>query len=194
MNNRFYENGVTLEEAFFRKRDAELIAQRGKLEKMKRTRAALEEVSGISNAAVLDKLIEMDISPEIFSSIAVVPLVEVAWADGMVDEKEHAAVLAAVDGIGIHKGSIDYDLLEAWLKHRPPAKLLEAWVHYISGICETLTKTECESLKTDLLGRARKVAEVVGGILGLAMRTSPEERAVLKIMEKAFSTHLSSKA
>lgn len=191
--NSLYECGLSLEDAFFRKRDAELIEQHRKIERMKRTREALSELSGIHNPKVLDRLIELEISPEVAASIAVVPLVEIAWADGHVDEREHKAVLEATVGIGIKKGSVDYALLDAWLKHRPPAKLLDAWVHYIDGLCETMSLQERDALRSELIGRARKVAEAAGGILGLALKISLEEHAVLKKMEDAFSKHTSSR-
>ncbi len=186
MDSRVYKAGLSLEEAFFRKRDAELIEQHRRLEKIKRTREALGEISGIKNPAVLDKLIALEVSPPILSSIAMVPLVEVAWADGKIDEEERAAVLAGAVGSGIKPGSADYVLLENWLQHRPAVKLLDAWMLYISGLCEIMSKGEREALKKDLLGRARRVAEASGGLCGL-VRISSEEKAVLKKMEGAFS-------
>jgi hypothetical protein len=193
MDSTLYQSGLSLEEAFFRKRDAELIEQHRKIERIKRTREALSEISGIHNPKVLDRLIELEISFEVLASIAVVPLVEIAWADGHVDEREHKAVLEAAAGTGIRKGSVDYNLLDVWLKHRPPAKLLDAWVHYIEGLCETMSPQERNALRLELIGRARKVAEAAGGILGLAFNISLEEHAVLKKMESAFSKHISSR-
>lgn len=183
--DNIFDSGYSLEEAFFKKKDAELIAQHRKLEQMKRTREAIREVSGITNEKVLDRLIALNISTALLSSIAVIPLVEVAWADGKIDESERKAVLAGADHNGVKAGSVDYQLLEHWLRERPEPKLLDAWTHYIEGLCENLSETERESLKNDLIGRARKVAEATGGIMGL-MTVSPEESKVLKTMEKAF--------
>jgi hypothetical protein len=193
MDNSLYECGLSLEEAFFRKRDAELIEQHRKIEKMERTRAAMAEISGIHDPKVLDKLIALQISPEVLASMAIVPLVEVAWADGHVDERERQAVLEAAVENGIGKGSIEYDLFENWLKHRPSAELMDAWVHYIEGLCATMSKQECQALKAELIGRARKVSEAAGSIFGFVFNVSSEERAVLKKMEEAFSRHISSK-
>jgi hypothetical protein len=193
MNNSLYECGLSLEEAFFRKRDAELIEQHRKIDKMERTRAALAEISGIHDPKVLDKLIALDISPEVLASIAVVPLVEIAWADGHVDEGEHKTVLAAAAENGMGKGSVDYDLFDNWLKHRPPAGLMDAWVHYIEGLCATMNAQECHALKAELIGRARKVSEASGSIFGFVFNVSSQERAVLKKMEAAFSKHAPAK-
>lgn len=190
MDNYLYEKGNTLEEAFFRKRDAELIEQHKKIERMKRNRETLAEVSGIHNAKVLDRLIELEVSPEVLACMAVVPLIEIAWADGQVDDVERKAVLKAASESGMKKGSVDYALLDAWLKHRPPEKLLMAWAHYIEGLCSTLSAKEIESLKSELMGKAEKIASATGGILGLAFNVSPEEKAVLQKMEHAFNRHV----
>ncbi len=49
------------------------------------TREALAKASGISNQVILDKLLDLDIRPEIVGALAIIPLVEVAWADGSID-------------------------------------------------------------------------------------------------------------
>lgn len=187
MDSRLNEYGHSLEEAFFRKRDAELIEQHRKIEKMKRTREVLSEISGIQSPKVLNRLVELEISPEVMASMALVPLVEVAWADGHVDEREHKTVLQAAEAGGFHKGSVDYALLDAWLKHRPPVTLLDAWVHYVQGLCDSMSAEEIKAMKTELMGRATKVAEAAGGIVGGVFSVSAAERKVLQKMEAAFS-------
>ncbi len=152
---------------------------------MKRTLEDLQEVSGIRNPDVLNKLIALNVSTALLSSIAVVPLVEVAWADGKIDQDERKAVLIGADKNGVKEGSVDYELLDNWLKHRPPESLLEAWTHYITGLCENMTGLERQTFKKEVLDRARNVARATGGIGGF-LKISPEERTVLRKIEKAF--------
>ncbi len=185
MDDSLAKRGHSLEELFFRERSAQLIAQRQKLEQMQKTKEDLAKVSRIQNPKVLDKLVELEISPSVLASLAILPLVEVAWADGHLDQKEKDAVLAGAAKGGITEGSVDYDLLNTWLKERPSPKFLEAWLHFIAGLREVLSQSELDALKSELLARARKVAEAQGGILG-ALKISKEEQAVLKKMEDAF--------
>ena len=112
----------TLEDAFFRKRDAILAEQFHKLEKMKETKQALQKVSGITDEKVLDKLVALNVRPETLASLAMVPLVEIAWADGSIADEEREAILKAAAQNGFAKGSIDYALIEGWLARRPPAR------------------------------------------------------------------------
>jgi hypothetical protein len=138
----------TLEDAFFRKRDAILAEQFHKLEKMKETKQALQKVSGITDEKVLDKLVSLNVRPETLASLAMVPLVEIAWADGSIQAEERDAILKATVKNGFAKGSTGYALTESWLSRRPPDSLLEAWTHYIEGLCANLNKTQIAHLRT----------------------------------------------
>ena len=184
MDDALAKRGQSLEEVFFKQRDAELIAQRKKIEQMEKNKSVLAEVSGIRNPQVLSKLAELEISAGTLASLAVLPLVEVAWADGHLDEKEKAAVLAEAAKGGIARGSIDYSILGTWLKEKPSPKLLEAWIHYIAGLREVMSPAELNGLKSELLDRDKKVAEAAGGFLS---KVSAAEKAVLKKMEDAFT-------
>lgn len=176
----------TLEDQFFYKQDQILMEEFHRMQEMKETKETLAKVSGITNDEILRKFVKLDIRPEIVASLAVVPLIEVAWADGKVDEKEKAAVLEAAAASLFAKNSIDFKLLAQWLEHRPPKSLLDAWTHYIEGLCKELTATEKAELKKELIGHARQVAEAAGGFMGLGSKISEAERRMLGYLESVF--------
>jgi hypothetical protein len=178
----------TLEDLFFLERDKKLIADLHRIEKMKETKKILAKVSGITNEDVLQKLVDLNVRPEILASLALVPLIEVAWADGKVDDEEKAAVLEAAAESFISKDSPDFDLLRQWMEHKPGPKLLEAWKHYVKGLCGELTQHQKNALKKDLIGHARQVAEATGGILGLGNKISKPEQKMLDKLESAFDS------
>jgi hypothetical protein len=175
-----------LEDRFFLEQDRVLIEKHRELKKMEETRQALAAVSGITNQQVLQRLVDLNVQADTVASLAVVPLVEVAWADGRIDDQERAAIMRATAEAGFAKGSPDYELLDRWLAHRPGPELLEAWQHYIEGLCELLAPEEREALRADLIGRARRVAEAAGGFLGLTSKVSEVERRILQTLEHAF--------
>ena len=180
-------NGRMLEDRFFLEQDRILVEKLRELRKVEETRQALSAVSGITNEAVLQKLIDLKVHAETVASLAVVPLVEIAWADGKIDEKERAAIMEASAQGGLAKGSPDSQILERWLSHRPGPELLEAWTHYVKGLCEALGPEEQEALRRGLLDRARRVAEAAGGFLGLTSGISKAEQRVLDQLEQAFN-------
>lgn len=175
-----------LENAFFFKQDRELLDAREELLNMEANRKAMREVSGIKSAAVLDKLVELGVTPEVLAMLALVPLIEVAWADGHVHKDEKEAILKAMAEIGFAKCTLDHVLLERWLSHKPSPKLLEAWKHYVQGLCEEFTPAECARLKERMMANAREVAEAAGGFMGLVSPITPGEKKVLDRLEKAF--------
>jgi hypothetical protein len=188
------QRGRALEAIFFRAQSASLQASQKELEAMEQTEKKIGEISRIKNPEVLRKLVELKIAPDLLATLALVPLVEVAWADFEVQEKEREAILAAAGKSGFAKGSCDYTLLEQWLQKRPPAKLLDAWIQYVRGLCEVLSDPEREAMKVTLLGHAREVAEAAGGFLGLGNKVSDGEQAILDKMEKAFAARGAKKA
>lgn len=177
---------ANLEEAFYLEEDRKLIEKYRELQKMEDNKKNLAHVSGIKNEAVLKKLVELNVHAETLASLAIVPLIEVAWADGDVDKSEKEAVLKAAGKIGFKKGEVDYSLLEQWLTHKPKADLLIAWENFVKGLCEALPKVERDALRDELLAHSREVAKSSGGFLGLTSKISDEEEKVLKRLSAAF--------
>ncbi len=165
-----------LEESFFLEQDKVLVEKLRALKRMTESKEALAQVSGIKNDAILAKLVQLDVKPEIVAALAAVPLVEVAWADGKIDPEERTAVLEHADGQGIKPGTIERELLERWLDHRPEPQLLEAWQTYVEGLCEGLTAEERKQLQDQLLHATRATAEASGGFLGMGKVSAAEQR------------------
>ena len=76
------ERGKALEDEFFRKENERLIAKLRELKAKEATREELSRISGITNTAILDRLIQPGIHAETLVALSIVPLAEVAWADG----------------------------------------------------------------------------------------------------------------
>ena len=175
----------SLEHEFFLKEDKLLIENLKTMKKLKETKENLSAVSGIKDDNLLQKLVDLKIHPETVATLALVPLVEIAWADGEINAKEREAILKAASQSGFAPSSVDYSIVDRWLTHKPDAKLLEAWSKYIAALCSKLTIEERASLKLETIGQARAVAEASGGILGLGT-ISTDEQKMLQKLESAF--------
>jgi len=181
------DRGRDLEDEFFRREDQRLIERLNELKAVETTREALAKATGITKPAVLDRLMALGIRAETVTALLMVPLVEVAWADGTLDAKERRAILDRAGDSGVARGSAEYALLEAWLDRRPDPKLLTAWTHLVQGMCEQLGPDEAARLKAGLLERARAVAGASGGVFGIGSKVSNIEAAVLAQLEAAFA-------
>jgi hypothetical protein len=181
------KQGKNLEDEFFRKEDERLIAKLRELKAKEATREELSRISGIKNTAILDRLIQLNIHAETLVALSIVPLAEVAWADGAIDAKEKQAILDRAAEAGVTPGSSSYDLLNSWLERRPEPRLLTAWIHMIQGISENLTSDQVEALRAGLVERVRAVAGASGGVLGMG-KISSAEAEMIRQLESAFRT------
>ena len=175
-----------LEEQFFRKQEEAAIAKLRAQREATEAKQALAAVSGISDDALLDRLLQLGIGPRAMAAVSLVPLVEVAWADGTLDPAERDAVLAAAKSAGLETGSTGYELLESWLTHRPGDELKHVWVQFTKWVAASMDAADRNRLKSELLGRARRVAEAAGGFLGLGSKVSRAEEAILTQLAAAF--------
>ena len=180
------ERGRSLEEEFFRREDARLRENLRQAAQRENAREALVRASGINDPQVIDRLIDLDVHPETVTALSLVPLVEVAWADGTLDANEHAAILERVDDEQFPPDSPARALFEGWLTRKPDPKLLDAWAQLVAGLGEQMSREDVAALKTALLDGARAVAGASGGFLGLGSKISSAEADVISRLERAF--------
>ena len=190
---RLEDRGKALEDQFFQKQEAaKLEALKDKKEREER-KQALRSASGMDNDEVLERLVEIGISAGTMAAVSLVPLVEVAWADGTMDDRERDAIVQGAQGKGIEETSPAYEVLLGWLSKRPGPELFEAWSAYIDALDQELTAEQVKILKRQVIDRARGVAEAAGGFLfGTFGRISGEEKAVLEKLEAVFDKRAAS--
>jgi hypothetical protein len=176
-----------LEEEFFRRREAAL-RERDRAEAARKgVKAAMSAASGVSDDATLQRFLDLKMQPDTVMALRLVPVVEVAWADGSVDDRERQAVLEGVASIGITPDSVAYALVEGWLAEPPAPSLHDAWASYARALAAQLSPTDRADLRRGLVKQARAVAEAAGGFLGLGSKVSKAEEEVLRRLEAAFA-------
>ena len=180
------QRSEALENEFFRRHDAALVWRMRDETRVTEERRALADASGITDARVLDELLRLGIRARAVAPLALVPLVEVAWADGKIDPREMEAVLEAAASGGLQPASPGYELLESWLAERPAPALRRFWADYIHSLCRAMSPEARRELRDDVLSRARRVAEAAGGVLGFGSPVSSAEAAVLADLAAAF--------
>jgi tellurite resistance protein len=175
-----------LEDLFFLKKESELLAKYQEMQKMKETMENLRDVSGIHDEQVLKKFIDLNIRPETLASLALVPCVLVAWADGQVDYKETTSIMKTAAKIGWGKTSIDYILLNHWLKNKPSPLLQDAWLHFVENLCKKMTSEEILRFKEEIIAHAKVIAQSSGGFWSFG-KISKAEKEVLNNLAHAFT-------
>lgn len=177
----------SIEEAYFRKRDAQLVDKLKGVFQQKIEKESLRQKTGITDERVLDNLVALDLSGELMGAFTMLPLLEIAWADGQVDEREVRAVLAAAEQRGVAPGSPAHGMLEEALKNRVRSDARKAWYMYAAELCKVLSPEDLAAFRKDLLDSAMQVAQASGGLLNVAFTVSPNEKKVLEAIERALT-------
>lgn len=180
------ERGKALETAFFAKQDARLV-ERLRLERERSLAiAGLRSASSIEDPDLLGRLVDLGIDARSWTALALVPLVEVAWADATMEPKERDALLAMAREHGVMPGSPGEALLENMLTKRPEPAVFAAWGEYVTELVSHLSAGERAAMRVRLVERAHKVAKAAGGLLGIAS-ISDQEKRVIAALEKPFA-------
>ena len=147
---------------------------------------ALGRATGIDDPDLLARLAELGIRPETLAALTLIPLIETAWADGVMHAKEREAVLRGAATSGIAPASASYRLLELWTIERPAPEISAIWREFIAAIVSALNERERAALRSKVIGRAWTVANAAGGFLYAKPGVSAEEHAALDALDAAF--------
>lgn len=179
------ERGRALEDQFYEKENqAKLAAMKEKLD-TQGSKDELRKASGMSDDTVLDKLVHLGLRANTIAALSLVPLIQVAWADGKIQDNERTAILQGAHGKGLEQGTAGYELLQTWLQKPPSEDLMTAWEAYIKALTGQLNDEQNRLLKNQIVGFAKMVAAAAGGILGFG-KISAEEEKILQRIEQTF--------
>ena len=107
------------EEEYFRRKDRELVERLRRTAEADEARRALEATSGIHDPAALQELAALGFTPDTVSLLPMVPIIQMAWAEGGVSDEERALILQFARERGIRAGSVADQQLSLWLRERP---------------------------------------------------------------------------
>jgi hypothetical protein len=121
--NPLSQRGRALEETYFRRLEEENLRRRRTAYRRQLLSSQLE----IDDAELLDSLIELGVTAENAAAFDFVPLLELVWADGKVDNDQRGLILDFAHSFGMEPGGPAYERLDLWLTERPSGRLFEAW-------------------------------------------------------------------
>jgi hypothetical protein len=164
------------EEDYFQKKDRELIEKARERAKIQQQLRELGEQVGITDPEVSRELAELGFTPDTVRLLPLMPVLEVAWAEGGVTDAERKMVVEVARTRGIEAGSAADSQLAEWLDQRPVASVFRRANRLISALFGT--ETRFELTPDDILKSSEAIAEASGGLFGIR-RVSSEERATL---------------
>src|SRR5688500_8036273 len=132
----FQERGRALEEEYFRKKDRALIEKMQHAAREDQTRRELSAKTGLQDPELLKELEALGFTPDTVSLLPLVPVIQVAWAEGGVTDAERAAVVKLARARGIAQGSAADHQLSAWLSNRPAPAVFSSAMRLIRAMLE----------------------------------------------------------
>lgn len=186
-SDAFDDRRKALEDQFFKQQNEAALQKLKDQQARAATKDEITRLTGITNPEILDALANLKLGGAAVMVMSMFPLVEVAWADNKVDDRERLMVLQQAENVGITKDSEASLLLGNWLDERPDLSWHQLWADYVGELVKRLTPEDRELLKSEVLGRARIVAEASGGLLFAGFAVSAAEKRVLEKLEKAFA-------
>ncbi len=120
---------------------------------------------------------------EKLAALALAPLVEVAWADGVVTPAERDGVLKATKALGLgQRAEFCRSTLLRWLHEPPPTEALERWRRLLGPMLSESGSRPALKARKRLLHEATKIAKSEG--LNFEEGAAADERAGITVEEK----------
>jgi hypothetical protein len=175
----FAERERLLEEDYFRRKEKELIEKMRSHARADAERRRLGDQAGVADEEVLRDLQDLGYTPETVSLLHLVPLIQMAWAEGNVSMRERDLIVRAARARGIEVDSAADQQLHRWLANRPSQELFERTLRAIRAILAARSPQERAESERDLLSLCTAIASASGGIVGFGA-VSNDERQILK--------------
>jgi hypothetical protein len=164
------------EEEYFQKKDRELIEKMRQRAKVEQELRELGEKVGVTDPELIQELADLGFTPETAALLPLVPVLEIAWAEGGVTAPERQMVVDVARARGIEAGSAADRQLADWLDQRPDESVFRRAGRLINALFSSGGRFNLTP--DDLLKYCEAIAEASGGLFGIR-RVSSDERATL---------------
>lgn len=173
----FAERGRSLEDDYFRKKDRELIERMKQASQADQSRRELGQRTGLTDPGLLKDLEDLGFTPDTIALLPMVPVIQMAWAEGGITPAERTLIVNLARQRGIAQGSAADRQLHEWMDTRPDASVFSRATRLIRAMLDSGQDPGMMSAD-EVVKQAENIAYASGGILGLA-RVSSEEKAIL---------------
>jgi hypothetical protein len=175
------------EDEYFRRRDRELIEKMRAAAAADEAREALGARSGLQDPALLQEFEALGFTPDTVSLLPLVPIVQVAWAEGHVTDAERELIVQLARQRGIDPGSPADTQLSAWLATQPSEDVFARATRLIRAVLDSPASGGAAFTADDLLRQCEEIAAASGGVMGFR-KISAQERTLLQQIEKQLKS------
>ncbi|MGH8187173.1 MAG: hypothetical protein ACREUC_11465, partial [Steroidobacteraceae bacterium] len=181
------ERGRSLEEDYFRKKDKELIERMRHAAAAEQSRGEMGRKTGLDDPELLKELEELGFTPDTVGLLPLVPVLQMAWAEGGITSAERDLLVKVARSRGVDAGSAADRQLSAWLDRRPDPVVFASAGRLIRAMLDAGSPESGSLSAEELVRYCEKIAAASGGILGIG-RISAEEKALLSTIAADLKT------
>ena len=174
------------EEEFFKREDAE---KKAKIRRERQLSALRQqERSDIADTLntsedIADEAMELGFDAETARVLPLVPLIQVAWADGKVTRAQAEKVTAKARKFGIDADSPADEFLNLLLDQQPSSTFFDR----VNQVIRSIVDGDVEGdIRSNVLNWSKAVAQASGGFFGLTDPISKNEQKVLREFGELF--------
>ena len=177
--DKFAQREHWLEEEYFGRKNQELIEKLRERREREADRQKMAEMMGVNDQDVLEALQDLGYTSETIPLLPIVPLVEVAWAEGGVADREREMIFKIAEARGVPPDGVAHEMLSHWLENRPSERFFDNSLRAIRVIFDLLPEEQRLASRKDLITYCSQIASAVSsGIFGPGGVTD-EERALI---------------
>ena len=172
------ERERSIEDEYFHKQDQELIEKMRQAAALERRTSEFIARVGVSDPALLKSLQELGFTPDTVAILPLVPIVEMAWAEGGITPAERTQLVSLARQRGLLEGSPADLLLASWMENKPSPDTFARATRLIRALFDTGVAPIGSMTADEIIQHSENIAAASGGIFGFG-KISSEERATL---------------
>lgn len=180
--DKFAQREHWLEEEYFGRKNQELIEKLRERREREADRQKMAEMMGVDDQDVLEALQDLGYTSETIPLLHIVPLVEVAWAEGGVADREREMIFKIAEARGVPPDSVAHEMLSHWLENRPSERFFDNSMRAIRVIFDLMPEEQRLAGRRDLIAYCSQIASAVSsGIFGPGGITDDERSLIARI-------------
>ncbi len=179
----FADRKRALEEEYFRRKEHELLERLRRGVELEADRKRMAEALVVVDQEILQGLQDLGYTGETVNLLYLAPLVQVAWAEGEITERERRLIFEAAGLRGVEEVSRAFQQLSEWLDRRPPEEFFNRTLQLIAAMWRTLPPDKRDLKINELVADCSSIAKASGGIMGfvgLGRSICREEEEILR--------------
>jgi len=142
---------------------------------------------------LVESLAKLGLNEQNYSALVLLPLIQVAWADGKIQRSEKRLILQIAEDHGFLKGG-GQQVVNGWLAGRPTDEELSLGARTLVGLALLAEEDDDASTVTiktltELLDFSHLVARAAGGLFGLAEPITRSELQCLDEVGRTLQVH-----